>query len=179
MSKYLMKYAARVTVDPIQEMTDAWREELPDLDVAPMATLAQVNRLALLVNRRVEEALSGEGRTLADFDVLSALRRQGPPYRLKPSELSRQVMLSASGMTHRVDLLEAAGLVERQLDPDNRRITPVALTDEGVQAAEALVRLVVAVEAGVLDCVTPSQQSSLDRLTGRIVSHVAGAPRKK
>ena len=161
-----------VSNDPIQEMTEAWRQELPDLDVTPMATLAQVNRLALLVNRRVEEALSEVGRTLADFDVLSALRRQGSPYRLKPSELSRQVMLSASGMTHRVDLLEAAGLVERQLDPDNRRITPVALTDEGVEAAEALVRLVVAVEADVLNCLSSKQQSSLDRLTSRVIAHL-------
>jgi len=156
-------------INPIEELAESWRRELPDLDVGPMVTVAHLNRLALLINRRIEEALASHGSSLADFDVLSALRREGSPYRLKPSELSRRVMLSPSGMTHRVDLLEAAGLVERHLDPTNRRSMPVALTVEGVQLAQTLVRVVVEVETEILRGLTPGQRSSLDIATRSVI----------
>lgn len=159
--------------NPIDQMTQAWACELPDLDTSPMATLAQVNRLSLLVNHRIEEALNNAGSSLAEFDVLSALRRQGAPYVLKPSELSKHVMLSPSGMTHRVSLLEAAALVERRADPSNRRILPVALTSEGIEVAERLVRLVVEVEAEILAALTLPQRSTLDRLVGRLTEEAA------
>ena len=159
--------------NPIQQLTEDWQRELPELDVGPMATLAQVNRLSLLVKRRIESALSAAGSSLADFDVLSALRRQGPPFRLMPSELSRSVMLSPSGMTHRIDLLEAAGLVERQSDPTNRRSTPVVLTAEGVRVAESLVEIVVDVQAEALQTLSSAQQSALDQAIGRVLDDLA------
>jgi DNA-binding MarR family transcriptional regulator len=156
--------------DPIDALVESWQRELPGLDVAPMATVARLNRLSLLVNRRIEETLVAHGSSLADFDVLSALRRSGAPYLLKPSELSRQVMLSPSGMTHRVDLLEAAGLVERRRDPANRRTMPVALTEAGVQAAEELVRVVVDVESEILGRLTRAQHTSIDDATRTLLA---------
>lgn len=158
--------------DRIADFTAAWKRELPDLDVGPMTTIANVNRLSLLINRRIDDALSAQGRSLADFDVLAALRREGAPYRLKPSELSKRVMLSPSGMTHRVDLLEAAGLVERHLDPTNRRSMPVALTPEGIERAEELVRLVVDVEAGILGALAPAERASLDTATRAVINAI-------
>ena len=154
---------------PIRQLTDDWQRELPGLDVGPMATLAQINRLSLLVNRQIEQALSANGSSLAEFDVLSALRRQGAPFRLKPSELSRRVMLSPSSMTHRVDPLEKTGLVERQSDPSNRRIIPVALTPEGVAVAETLVQIVVEVQVEVLRSLSPTERRALDETTTRLI----------
>ncbi len=156
-------------VDPIAELADSWQRELPDLDVGPMATVAHLNRLSILINRRIEDTLAAHGSSLADFDVLSALRRQGSPFQLKPSELSRRIMLSPSGMTHRIDQLEAAGLVERHLDPSNRRSMPVALTAQGVRLAETLVRVVVKVETDILHRLTPDQRTSLDSVTSLVI----------
>jgi DNA-binding MarR family transcriptional regulator len=56
-----------------------------------------------------------------DFDVLATLRRTGAPYRLTPGELSRSTMVTTGGMTKRLDRLEAAGLIRRELDPTDRR----------------------------------------------------------
>ncbi|MFK7917976.1 MAG: MarR family winged helix-turn-helix transcriptional regulator [Ilumatobacter sp.] len=158
-----------MSADPVADLSAAWGRELPDLDVGMMATVARLNRLALLINRHVDAALAEQGRSLADFDVLAALRRVGAPYQLKPSELSRQVMLSPSGMTHRIDLLERERLVERRVDPTNRRTMPVALTAEGVAVAEKLARLVVQTETQLLSGLTSAQQTSLDRLTSRVI----------
>ena len=163
-----------MATDPVEGLVEGWKRELPDVETAPMATVARLNRLSGLLNRRVADALDERGSSLGEFDVLSALRRQGPPYELMPSELSRRVMLSPSGMTHRIDLLQEAGLVNRRLDPSNRRSMPVALTAAGIEAAEALVRLVVDLETRLLQPLGAKQTASLDGAASALLEHLDG-----
>ena len=85
-----------------------------------------------------------------------------------PSSIAKLVMLSASGMTNRIDQLVDAGLVERVVDPDNRRIAPVALTAEGVAEAERLVRLLVDIEEAVLDPLSKNERATLDGLLTKL-----------
>ena len=161
-----------MVTDLIDELRSGWNAELPDLDIEPMVTVALVNRAAGLLRRHVEAGLEASSTTMGEFDVLSALRRQGAPYQLKPSELARTVMLSPSGMTHRIDQLEMAGLVERVVDPDSRRTVPVALTDAGVAAAEGAVRALVATEREALDGLTAAEQKQLDSLLAKVIATV-------
>jgi DNA-binding MarR family transcriptional regulator len=148
--------------DPIQRLRTQWHEELPDLDTAAMATVARLNRARALTMQRVQGALAAADSSLADFDVLSTLRRQGPPYEMKPSAIARSVMLSPSGMTNRIDQLEAAGLVARVPDPNSRRTAPVALTERGVAEAERLARELVGVEEAMLSHLTTRERATLD-----------------
>lgn len=156
--------------DPIEGLVESWEREIPELEFSSMASVARLNRMSLLIARRIEATLNANGSSVAEFDVLSALRRGGAPYRLKPSELSREVMLSPSGMTHRVDLLERAGLVQRHLDPANRRTMPVSLTDDGIHVADHLVRLVLEAESAVLEPLSPAQRTSLDKLANSVIA---------
>ena len=61
-----------------------WRAERPDLDVAPLQVLSRVSRLARHLDRARRAAFAAHGLEPWEFDVLSALRRQGPPYQLSP-----------------------------------------------------------------------------------------------
>jgi DNA-binding MarR family transcriptional regulator len=65
----------------------------------------------------VDAVFARHGLSEADFDVLTILRRSGPPYELIPSQLSAALLMSRTGMTSRLDRLEGHGLVERSLDP--------------------------------------------------------------
>ena len=47
-------------------------------------------------------------------------------------------MLTSSGTTKRLDKLEAAGLIAREPDPDDRRGTLIALTADGPRLIDAL-----------------------------------------
>ncbi|MCL2850349.1 MAG: MarR family transcriptional regulator, partial [Micrococcales bacterium] len=49
----------------------------------------------------------------------------------RPGELATALNLAPRSVTTKVDLAEAAGLVERRRDPTDRRATVVALTDRG------------------------------------------------
>jgi DNA-binding MarR family transcriptional regulator len=81
-------------------------------------------------------------------------------------------MLSASGMTSRIDHLEQAGLVHRVIDPTNRRTAPVALTPAGVAEAERLVRTLVATEEELLSSLTPRERSTLDRVLRKLAASI-------
>lgn len=157
-----------MTADVIDGLDDAWRRELGDLDTRAMTTIARLNRTRGAVIGELERTLEAAGSSLADFDVLAALRRQGPPYRMKPSSLARAILLSASGTTSRVDRLEAAGLVERLADPDNRRTLPVALTDRGLAESERLVRRLVEAEERLLSRLNAAERDELDRLLAKL-----------
>ncbi len=83
--------------------------------------------LSLAMERRLE---TGSGLSVQWFEVLVRLART-PAHRLRMSDLAAQTTLSASGLTRAVDRLEAAGLVERQACPEDRRSTYAVLTDAG------------------------------------------------
>jgi DNA-binding MarR family transcriptional regulator len=61
--------------------------------------------------------------------VLLALRRS--PHLLNPRELLRELSVSASSVTKRIDRLAAAGFVERSRDADDGRGVKLGLTDRG------------------------------------------------
>lgn len=70
---------------------------------------------------------------LSWFEVLIRLSRSCDR-RLRMTELATQVGLTASGLTRLVDRIEAAGLVQRQACPSDRRSTFAVLTGPGEAA---------------------------------------------
>ena len=84
------------------------------------------------VIRRIEADLESEGQlSLADLDVLIQLAR-AEGHRLRMSELAEVVLLSRSGMTRRIDRLEASGLVRRHECAADRRGSYAAITETGL-----------------------------------------------
>jgi DNA-binding MarR family transcriptional regulator len=75
-----------------------------------------------------------------DADVLVSLRRHGPPFRLRPSELQRLCVVTSGAITGRIDRLAGLGLVERLDFAVDRRGSEVHLTRRGVRFAEKLMR---------------------------------------
>src|SRR5919204_2635166 len=85
------------------------------------------------VTRAISRDLAAAGLPdLSWYDLLWALRRQ-PRRRLRVNELAREVVLSPTAMSRFVDRAEAAGVVRREPDPDDRRALQIALTDEGIE----------------------------------------------
>jgi DNA-binding MarR family transcriptional regulator len=156
--------------DPVDALLDQWRRERPDLDLVPMGVFGRLGRLSALTTRAIEAELGRHDLTIADFDVLSSLRRAGEPYELMPSAVARQVMLSPAGMTGRLDRLEAAGLVERRMDPDDRRSFLVRLSPEGLARIDRAVADHVATEAALLGGLTNAQVATLDDLLRRLLT---------
>ncbi len=83
------------------------------------------------LTERIEKALAADGLPpLAWYDVLWALYR-APDHRLRMSELAGHTVVTRSGLTRLVDRMQAAGVVERQPAPGDRRGAYAVVTDAG------------------------------------------------
>lgn len=126
--------------DSIDDVLAGWTAEMPEIVGVPLALAKRLLRIGALLAESDEAELAPLGLTRADYGVLTTLRRAGAPYRLRPSELSRSLFLSSGGTTNVVHRLAAAGLIEREPDPGDRRSRWVGLTAEGVRVTEAAIR---------------------------------------
>lgn len=168
------RYHRRVR-DAVDEILEQWRRERPDLDLAPMALIGRLGRVARLLERQVETELGEHGLGLGEFDVLAALRRAGPPHRLTPTHLFRTLMLSSGAMTNRLDRLEKAGLVARHDDPDDRRGVLVGLTAKGLRAVDAAVTDHVANEARLVAGLARKEREQLDALLAKLLASLVAS----
>src|SRR6266567_1815904 len=123
--------------DEVDELVAAWQVQRPDLDVEPLQVLSRISRLARHLDRARRAAFEAHGLEAWEFDVLSALRRQGPPYQLSPGSLLRATLVTSGTMTNRIDRLAEGGLVRRLPDPQDKRGVLVQLTDRGRAVADA------------------------------------------
>ena len=147
--------------DQVDRLVAAWRREHPALDVEPLEVLSRVVRLARHLGLARREALARLGLAPAQFDVLTVLRRAGPPNEMTPGELMAETLVSSGTMTHRVDQLEAAGLVARQPDPADGRVVRVRLTAAGREAVDAALADLLARERRLLGPLAPDQRRQL------------------
>lgn len=127
--------------DAIDRILDQWARERPDLDTRGFGVVARLLVLGRQLERRVESALEPVGLSLWAFDVLATLRRQGTPYCLTPTELSRATLLTPGAMTNRIDHLEEAGFVRREAEPNDRRGIRVLLTERGRELIDRAMEL--------------------------------------
>jgi DNA-binding MarR family transcriptional regulator len=124
--------------DHIDRKLPDWKEEYPNLDLTVEGIVQRIEKLARYLKRSMSETLAEHGLKLGEWSVLGQLRRVGPPYRKSPGELTEHGELSSGAMTNRIDRLEAAGLVKRLPNPEDRRGLLVELTDAGHKAWEDL-----------------------------------------
>jgi DNA-binding MarR family transcriptional regulator len=150
--------------DETDGLLEAWHRERPDLDVAPLAVLSRVTRLARHLDRERRAAFAEHGLEAYEFDVLSALRRAGPPYELTPGQLVRQTLVGSGTTTNRLDRLEARGLLERRPDPEDGRARRVSLTDRGRDRVDAAVADLLERERRLLGDLSGEDRESLARL---------------
>ena len=152
------------TRDEVDALVEAWRRERPDLDVAPLEVLSRVSRLARHLDLARRQAFEAHDLEPWEFDVLAALRREGPPYALSPGRLLQVTLVTSGTMTNRIDRLEAMGLVERVPDPDDGRSVRVILTADGRQRVDDALTDLLAHERDILAALPSADQDRLAAL---------------
>lgn len=111
--------------------------KLSDVEMAAWQALLHAHHdvmRTLDAELRAEHSLS-----VGDYDVLVRLAR-APKRRLRMTELAQRVMISPSGLTRVVDGLVSEGLVSRERDTSDARVTYAQLADEGYQRVRRAAR---------------------------------------
>jgi len=127
--------------DVVDDILEQWSEERPELDTASLGVVIRIMSLNKAFLRQATDALEPLDLELFEYDVLSALRRQGRPYALPATGLANATALSGSAMTNRIDKLESKGLVRRRPDKYDRRGVVVSLTAAGKRAIDDAINL--------------------------------------
>lgn len=156
--------------DDVDRIVQAWQRERPDLDVAPLHVLSRVSRLARRLDLARVSAFAEHDLEGWEFDVLSALRRAGEPYRLSPGRLVQETLVTSGTMTNRVDRLERRGLVARSPAPTDRRGVLVTLTSEGRSRVDAAMADLLARERQLLADVPGAERDALADLLRRLLA---------
>ncbi len=156
--------------DHVEERRRQWARELPDVDTRGMAILGRARWITLRVRPPIEKVFAAHGLDSGEFDVLATLLRAGLPYRLRPTELFRSLMVSSGGLTSRLTRLERAGLVSRPANEGDGRSLPVQLTELGRRRAEAAFREDMEIEAKLLNGLTEADVQELSRLLAKLAA---------
>ena len=147
--------------DEVDELVARWQAERPDLDTEPLQVLSRVSRLARHLDLARTAAFASHGLQVWEFDMLSALRRQGPPYQLSPGALLRATLVTSGTMTNRINRLADARLVSLSPDPLDRRGKLVTLTGRGRAAVDAALADLLRSERELLTGLDRDQQRVL------------------
>jgi MarR family transcriptional regulator, transcriptional regulator for hemolysin len=88
----------------------------------------RLTRVSRVVSRAFDDALAEAGGSLPVWLVLISLKSG---QLASQRELADAVGIQGATLTHHLNAMEAAGLVTRRRDPQNRRLHLVELTPEG------------------------------------------------
>ena len=168
----MSRYDAVMAQDDIDKILAQWQREAPALDVSSLAVVGRVLQIAQLLEKHRETVLADFDLTVWSFDMLATLRRQGPPYQLKPTALYKWLMLSSGAMTNRIDRLEKDGLVTRLRDPDDRRSVIVQLSDAGVERIDAAMPVLFEQERQFLADLSQTETADLITLLRQFLATV-------
>jgi DNA-binding MarR family transcriptional regulator len=147
----------------------------PDLGskaVSLMDELGYVSRAIYFVGER---SLDEAGLSLAQYKVLMHLlfaERMGDRNKLNPSEISDRQGVSRNTISSLIRNLEDSGLVERHLDPHDRRRFYISLTENGRSLVTDHARQHLAMIGSCFNSLTSDEQETLYQLLRKVGAHV-------
>ncbi|MFJ9901095.1 MarR family winged helix-turn-helix transcriptional regulator [Streptomyces sp. NPDC091280] len=159
------------------EIAAAWQRERPGTPTESIEIVTPIWWLAKLFSDDRGKVLRDAGIDAATLDLLSVIRRSGPPYALSTRELARRTLVTAGAISQRVARAEREGLVERTAGPAGSRTVMVALAAEGHALIERSVDAVLGREATLVGGLSPDERllltALLDKLTADVRARIA------
>lgn len=119
------------------DLFSSWHHARPDLNLKDFLLGIGVMRMGRLLEQDFGRRCRADfGISAADMRVLFALRRAGPPFARRPTDLFRALLVTSGAMTKQIDRLEEFGLVKRLPDPDYAGGFLIRLTRTGQAVAD-------------------------------------------
>jgi len=158
-----------------REIADSLRRERPDLDPTDYLYLIYANRVGRLLQAVDDKHCRTEfGMSAADMRVLFALRRAGPSYALRPTELFRALLVTSGAITKQVDRLAAGGYVARQPGPAKSGGYLIHLTAKGFKVADDALTSLVHSSVMSINTLTAAERSQVCVLLEKMLGDLEG-----
>jgi len=135
-----------------------------------------IARTSKILSRAFDEALAEVDGSLPMWLVLVSLKARRHAMQ---RELAEAVGIEGPTLTHHLNRMEAAGLVTRDRDPENRRAHLVGLTDEGEAAFDRMRDAVVTFDRRLRTGLTDAQVDGLADLLAQLRVNASDAGRRR
>ncbi|MFI5586075.1 MarR family winged helix-turn-helix transcriptional regulator [Amycolatopsis sp. NPDC051758] len=159
---------------PAADIAASWQRELPGVRTGSIEIITPVWRIAKLLADDRRRTLAELGIDPSTLDLLSVIRRAGPPYELTTREITRRTLVTAGAISQRITRAEQAGLVERSPSPVSRRAVAVRLTEAGHELIESTVRQLLEHEADLIAALTAAEHDALTGLLAKLEATLSG-----
>ena len=127
-----------------------------------------------LTDQLSRELQEQHGLTITDYEILVCLS-ESENNSIRMSDLATRTLLSRSRLSHQVDRMESAGLIERQMCPDDRRGQLAVLTKFGSKTLEAAAPdHVMGVRKHLVDLLSCEEYQALGSAAKKIANHLDG-----
>src|SRR5215212_6841699 len=146
----------------MQPSPSALTEPLPEPETAEDALMS----LMMALGRRMRQRQPGDEIDYSAFPLLKLLSHQGP---MRLSTLAAVLGLDASTVSRHARQLEDRGLLERTLDPDDRRASRVAVSEQGNACLAKGFETRKQLMTHALDVWTDEERDTLRKLLHRLV----------
>ncbi|MDF5758047.1 MarR family winged helix-turn-helix transcriptional regulator [Spongiactinospora sp. TRM90649] len=150
--------------DRADAIQDAWRRELPGVPVDSIGIITRVWWAAKIFGDERRRLLADLGLDVATLDLLSTLRRAGPPYRMSPGDLAEACMVTRGAITQRVERAVNAGLVERATAGSGYHARAITLTEVGNALLDQVVDDLLRAEHRLVGHLAPERREQLAAL---------------
>lgn len=122
-----------------QRIAASWERERPDLEQSGLAFAVRIRALAMEIDHVIAAIAVQEDVQVDDMLLLFALRRGGPPYCLKPTDIYGLLNVTSGAATYRIERLVKRGVAERTPDPDDGRGYLLRISQEGMRVIDRAV----------------------------------------
>jgi DNA-binding MarR family transcriptional regulator len=154
------------------EIAAAWRLERPGTPTESIEIVTPIWRLAKLFADDRGRVLRTAGIDAATLDLLSVIRRSGPPYTLSTREIAQRTLVTAGAISQRVARAERDGFVKRALATTGGKTVLVKLTAEGHALIERSVDAVLGREATLTGGLSERERTVLIAILDKLMADV-------
>ena len=155
--------------DSIAVLIEEWGQQRPDLDPWPLEILGRIQRLSTHLSRIAEQRLQTIGLTWETFSLIVTLRRAGPPYALRPTDIYKKSLLTSGTITNRIDNVVRMGFAVREPAAHDRRSVVIKLTPAGIKCADQAIAMHLSAMADALSVLTPSERKETAKLLSTLL----------
>lgn len=150
----------------------------PDVDAGSIRLMDELRLVFRSIHQISEQSLDEADLSFAQYRVLLHLfyaEEKGERSELNPSEISARHGVSRNTMSSLIRNLEEEGLVERQLDPHDRRRFNISLTENGRSLVTNHARQHLVTIHHCFSVLSPAEQETFSQLLRKVGDHVRAA----
>ena len=145
------------------------KQRLPKRDDQAKHAFQKMKRILLAFRTRVDEELRPQGVTMAQLQVLFAVRAQP---RSSGAQLARTCYITPQSAQSLLKHLEDGGLIVRGKDPVNDRIVTMRVTDAGERLAQAVESSMQPLQSELWRGITDGELLQLNDLLERCLANL-------